>query len=108
MWGDLGLLFYAYVDDRRPSRHAVVTWSGDDRHVTPDSVNGSTAGMRRNHRHTMVCVLTIRADEEHLVYTARYGLDRPSASAAQTLKTVDLDEVVILLQDLSNELRSLA
>jgi hypothetical protein len=49
-------------------------------------------------------VLTIRWNGDRLVYQLRYHLTLSSTSVEQTFKTVDIEELSVLLRALSEQL----
>ncbi|WP_191095017.1 hypothetical protein [Streptomyces kanamyceticus] len=55
-------------------------------------------------RDTFVGVLTIRRNDGHLLYQMRYHLTLSSASAEQTFRTVDAEELFLLLREIAERL----
>ncbi len=49
-------------------------------------------------------VLTIRRNDGHLLYQMRYHLTLSSASAEQTFRTVDAEELFLLLREIAERL----
>jgi hypothetical protein len=50
-----------------------------------------------------VCVLTIRTQDDHVVYNVRFNLDVMTTSIERKFSTVQLGEVFALLQMISDQ-----